>query len=454
MDFQDLLQKQRDFFLSGQTRPLAFRLDGLKRLEAKLIACEEEINQALKADLNKAPFESYMSEMGIVLSELRFLRKHLPAWVKPRRVKTPPVLLPARSFILPEPRGLVLIMSPWNYPLQLALNPLVASIAAGNCSIVKPSAYAPASSHLIAQIVEELFPPDYVAVVEGGREENAALLDQTFDYIFFTGSPAVGKRVMEAAARQLTPLTLELGGKSPVIVDSSANLKLAARRIAFGKVLNAGQTCVAPDYLLIHKSCKEGFVQAYRQALDEFFPQADRKDYPRIVNKRHFDRLEGLLKDQKPLLGGGLDAQGLFIEPTLLDEVDPASAIMQEEIFGPILPLLTYQDLDDCIDFIRSRPKPLALYLFTGDKAAEDRVLNSCSFGGGAINDTIMHLASPHLPFGGVGASGMGAYHGFKSFETFSHMRSMIRQAKGIDLPMRYHPYKDRWLTLIKRMMG
>lgn len=454
MPFQDLLQKQRDYFRSSQTRPLAFRRDCLRRLRQGLIDREDEINQALQADLNKSPFESYMTELGIVLAEISFMEKRLAGWVKPRPVRTPPVLLPARSFILAEPRGLVLIMAPWNYPLQLTLNPLVAALAAGNCCVLKPSAYAPATSRLVARILGDLFPPEHVAVVEGGREENLALLDQVFDYIFFTGSPGVGRVVMEAAARHLTPLTLELGGKSPVIVDQTAKLELAARRIAFGKVLNAGQTCVAPDYLLIHESVKEAFVQAYGRALEAFFPQGDYKDYPRIVNQRHFDRLSGLLEGQKILLGGDRDAGRLFLAPCLLDETEPGSAIMQEEIFGPILPLISYRDLDECIDFIRSRPKPLALYLFTSDKTTEERVLNSCSFGGGAINDTIMHLTSPNLPFGGVGDSGMGAYHGFKGFETFSHMRSMVRQAKRIDLPMRYHPYKAGWLKLIRKMMG
>ena len=454
MPFQELLQKQRDYFHSGQTRPLAFRRDCLRRLRQGLIDREEEINQALQADLNKSPFESYMTELGIVLAEISFMEKKLAGWVRPRPVRTPPVLLPARSFILAEPRGVVLIMAPWNYPLQLTLNPLVAALAAGNCCVLKPSAYAPATSHLMARILGDLFPAEHVAVVEGGREENTALLQETFDYIFFTGSPVVGKLVMESAARHLTPLTLELGGKSPVIVDQTATIKLAARRIAFGKVLNAGQTCVAPDYLLIHESVKEAFVQAYRQALEEFFPQGDYKDYPRIVNQRHFDRLAGLLEGQKILMGGDLDAQSLFIGPCLLDETDPSSAIMQEEIFGPILPLISYRDLDQCIDFIRSRPKPLALYLFTHDKATENRILQTCSFGGGVINDTIMHLTSPYLPFGGVGDSGMGAYHGFKGFETFSHMRSIVRQARRIDLPMRYHPYKAGWLKLIRKMMG
>ncbi len=449
----ELVKRQRDFYDSGQTRPLAFRQDCLRRLRASLIKNEEEINRAVGEDLNKSAFETYMTETGIVLSELRFTMKRLPRWVRERRVKSPPALMPARSYIAPEPYGLALIMSPWNYPVQLTLNPLVASLAAGNCSVVKPSAYAPATSRLLANLLQDLFPPELVAVVEGGREENAALLEEKFDFIFFTGSPLVGKLVMAAASRHLTPLVLELGGKSPVIVDETADLKLAARRIAFGKVLNAGQTCVAPDYLLIDRRVKDRFVEHFRQALLDFFPGGDYRDYPRIINDKHFQRLESLLEGQAILIGGRRDQASRLIVPTLLDEVDPRSPLMQEEIFGPLLPLISFEDLEACIRFIRERPKPLALYLFTGDKARERRVLDTCSFGGAAINDTIMQLTSPYLPFGGVGESGMGAYHGYKSFEAFSHMRSLIRQSKWIDLPVRYHPYSDRWFRLLRKLM-
>ena len=448
-----LVQKQRDFFLSGQTRSLTFRLDSLGRLQEGLLQHEEDLNRALAEDLNKSSFESYMTETGFVLSELRFIKKHLPRWVRERRVRTPLVLKPARSSIVPEPYGLALIMSPWNYPVQLTLNPLIASMAAGNCTVVKPSAYAPATSRFLAGFLRELFPPEYVAVVEGGREENAALLEERFDFIFFTGSTGVGRVVMEAASRHLTPLVLELGGKSPVIVDETADLRLAARRIAFGKLLNAGQTCVAPDYLLIHRQVKDSFVEHFRQALLDFFPGDDYTDYPRIINDKHFQRLESFLEGQTILLGGERDPADRLIHHTLLDEVDPRSAIMQEEIFGPLLPLITFEDLEQCVHFIRQRPKPLALYLFTKNKASEHLILDQCSFGGGAINDTIMQLTSPYLPFGGVGESGMGSYHGYKSFESFSHMRSLVRQSKRIDLPIRYHPYSDRWLKFLRKLM-
>lgn len=449
----ELVQKQRVFFQSGKTRPLAFRLDSLRRLKASLIEHEDGINQALREDLNKPPFEAYMTETGIVLSELRFLERNLPRWIRERRVRTPLALWPARSSISPEPYGVALILSPWNYPIQLTLNPLIASIAAGNCSIVKPSAYAPATSRLLASLLGDLFPPDYVAVVEGGRQENQALLEQAFDFIFFTGSTEVGRIVMESAARHLTPLVLELGGKSPAIVDETADIRLAARRIAFGKVLNAGQTCVQPDYLLIHREVKEAFVGHFRQALLDFFPDGNYEDLPRIINDKHFQRLEGLLEGQTVLAGGGRDRASRLIEPTLLDEVDLQSPVMQEEIFGPLLPLITFEDLEECVRFIRQRPKPLAFYLFTKDRARERMILDSCSFGGGVINDTIIHLASPYLPFGGVGDSGMGSYHGYKSFETFSNMRSLVRQSKRIELPIRYRPYKEGWLRLLKKLM-
>ena len=337
--------------------------------------------------------------------------------------------------------------------MQLCLSPLVGAISGGNCAVLKPSAYAPATSAAIAKIIAQTFDPQHIAVVEGGRAENSALLAQRFDTIFFTGSVAVGKVVMEAAAKHLTPVTLELGGKSPVIVDETADLKLAARRIAFGKVLNAGQTCVEPDYLLIQRSVKDAFVDAYRQALREFFPDGKMDEMPVIVSEKHFARVKYLLEGQNAVLGGQTDAATRFVAPTLLDDVRPDSPVMQEEIFGPILPMLCYDRLDEAITFIRGREKPLALYLFTSDRQTERRVLDSCSFGGGCINDTIIHLATTHMPFGGVGHSGMGSYHGKKSFETFTHARSIVKKSTWLDLPMRYHPYSEKKLHLIQKFM-
>lgn len=453
MELSELLERQRAFFAAGTTRPLKFRMEALERLGTALSDWEDELARALKEDLNKDKMESYMCETGLVREEIRFHRRHLSKWVRDRRVPTPLAQFPSRSFRSPEPYGTVLIMSPWNYPVQLCLSPLVGAISAGNCAVVKPSAYAPAVSRTLARLLNSIFPEDYIAVVEGGREENRALLEQQFDYIFFTGSPAVGRTVMEAVARHLTPVTLELGGKSPVIVDETADVELAARRIAFGKVLNAGQTCVAPDYLLIHRDRKERFVQAYTRALEQFFPGGDDSQLPRIINEKHYRRLKGLLEGERVLLGGRTDDGRLTVEPTLLDEVSPESPIMQEEIFGPVLPILTFEALDEAIRFISSRPKPLALYLFTSDREAERQVMNRCSFGGGCINDTIIHLATPHMPFGGVGASGMGSYHGRQSFETFTHFRSIVKKAAWLDLPMRYHPYTADKLRMVRRFL-
>lgn len=452
-NFGALIARQREYFESGATRPLPFRMEALRRLQKALRDNEDLIDSAMRADLNKSPFETYMTETGMVLGEIRFHLKYLHRWVRTKAVRTPITQFHAKSFIVPEPRGVTLIMSPWNYPLQLCLVPLVGAISAGCCAVVKPSAYAPAVSGAIAKILGSIFPPEYIAVVEGGREQNSALLEEAFDYIFFTGSVEVGKTVMEAAAKHLTPVTLELGGKSPAIVDETANLKLAARRIAFGKVLNAGQTCVEPDYLLIHESAKERFLEEYEKTLGEFFPDGDMSELPTIISEKHFQRVSRLLKDGKAVIGGGFDEFRRFIEPTVLTDVAPDSPIMQEEIFGPILPLLTYASLDECIRFIRSRPKPLALYLFTESKSAEKKILDTCSFGGGCVNDTIIHLANPRMGFGGVGHSGMGSYHGKLSFDTFTHYRSVVRKSTWIDLPMRYHPYTEKKFSMVRRLM-
>lgn len=453
MNISDLVTRQRRFFDTGATRPLSFRLDMLKRLRKALLENEALFNEALKSDLNKSTMESYMSEIGMVLEEIRFHIKYLPRWIKDRKVRTPLAQFHAKSFISPEPHGVTLIIAPWNYPLQLCLLPLVGAISGGNTAVVKPSAYAPATSAAIFKVLGDAFSAECIAVVEGGRAENNALLEEAFDYIFFTGSVAVGKVVMEKASRHLTPVTLELGGKSPVIVDETADILLSARRIAFGKVLNAGQTCVAPDYLLIQESVKGAFIEAYETALQSFFPTLDYSDMPVIVNERHYARLKGLLADQSIIVGGQTDDEKRFIAPTLLDEVSPESPIMREEIFGPILPILSYSSLDEAISFVRERPKPLALYLFTRRASAEQRVLDECSFGGGCINDTIIHLATSRMPFGGVGHSGMGSYHGKRSFESFTHQRSIVKKSTWLDLPMRYHPYSKRKMKMIRRFM-
>lgn len=453
MEFSSLVALQREYFNSGATRPLTFRMESLRKLQNALQSHEKLISAAMKSDLNKSAFETYMTETGIVLDEIRFHLKHLPRWVRTKKVRTPIAQFPAKSFIVPEPYGVALIMSPWNYPLQLCLEPLIGAISGGNCAVMKPSAYTPATSRAITTIIGETFPPEYLAVVEGGREQNSALLEEAFDYIFFTGSVEVGKVVMEAAAKHLTPVTLELGGKSPVIVDETANLKLAARRIAFGKVLNAGQTCVAPDYLLIHRSVQEGFLNEYKKALKDFFPEGDLSDLPVIVSEKHYQRVCRLMEGETTVIGGGSDEAKRLIEPAVLTDISPESPVMQEEIFGPVLPLIPYTELNECIRFIRSRPKPLALYLFTESRETEKRILDTCSFGGGCINDTIIHLANPLMGFGGVGDSGMGTYHGKLSFDTFTHYRSIVKKSTLIDLPVRYHPYTDRNFKLLRKLL-
>ena len=443
MDIHEIVESEKHFFRTGVTRGVDFRIDMLKKFRKAIIENDELISAALKADLNKQPFESYMCETGLLLEEINFHIKRLKKWSKTRRVKSGIGQLPGKSYVCPEPYGVVLIMAPWNYPVQLCLMPLVGAISAGNCAVVKPSAYAPESSRVISKLIESAFPTGFVTAVEGGRDANKALLDEPFDYIFFTGSVAVGKTVMEAAAKRLTPVTLELGGKSPIIVDETANLPLAARRIAFGKVLNAGQTCVAPDYLMIEKSVEAPFIEEYKKALADFFPEGDMSGMVRIINDKHFERVCNILDNSgNVVIGGARDAETRFIEPAVLTGVPIDPPAMQQEIFGPVLPVLPYEKLDDCIDFIRSRPKPLALYIFSENKMNQEKVLNSCSFGGGCINDTVIHLASSHMSFGGVGESGMGSYHGKKSFDTFTHYRGVLKQGK-LDVKLRYFPYKS-----------
>lgn len=447
------LERQRSYFATGQTYDVSFRLEMLKTLQKSIIAHESEIFDALKKDLNKSPFEAYETEVGITLQELQYVIKHVRSWAKPERVKTPLLHFKSTSFILSEPYGVVLIMSPWNYPLQLSIAPLIGSIAAGNCTLIKPSAYSPATSAVIAKIVRECFDEGFVAVIEGGREANQALLKEKFDYIFFTGSVEVGKTVMAAAAENLTPVTLELGGKSPCIVDCNTNLEITARRIVWGKCLNAGQTCVAPDYLLVHKDVKNDLLNSMKKYIAEFYGQHPHKseDLPKIINRKHFDRVKELLNCGKTVVGGQYDEKTLKISPTILDDVSWDEPVMQEEIFGPVLPVLEFDDLSQVIETVNKRPKPLALYLFTTSKQTEKKILENIPFGGGCINDTIVHLATSYMPFGGVGESGMGRYHGRWSFDTFSHKKSILKKSNLIDIKLRYPPYRDK-LSLLKKM--
>ena len=451
---QQTVAAQRRYFESGATRPLTFRLEMLTRLELGLARWEEELLAALKADLNKDPYEGYMCELALTLGEVRMARKHLRAWARPARRSTPLAHFPSKSTVYREPYGVALIMAPWNYPLFLTLAPLVSAIAAGCCAVVKPSAYAPASSRALAGLLGRLYPPEYITVIEGGRGENAALLEQRFDYIFFTGSPAVGRAVMAAAAEHLTPVTLELGGRSPVILAPDADVELAAARIAWGKFLNAGQTCVAPDHVWVPEGMAEPFVAALARQITRFYgenPLAG-EGLPRIVNRRHFDRLAGLLSGGRIAVGGQTDPEGLRIAPTVLVDVPEDSPVLAEEIFGPILPVLLYRSLPELVEAQRQKPRPLALYLFTRSRSVERAVLEALPFGGGCVNDTVVHLADPRLPFGGVGNSGMGACHGKAGFDAFTHEKSVLKRGR-LDIPVRYPPYGKKHLGILKKLM-
>ena len=455
-DIQQILESQRNYFSSGATLPEKARRDALRRLEEALRKNEEPIYAALKADLGKGMLESYMCELGLVLDEIKWMQKNLHGLMKQKRVKTPITQMIARSFQSPSPYGNVLIMSPWNYPILLTLDPLVDALAAGNTVLLKPSAYAPATAEVLRKVLGEAFPKEHVAVILGGRAENNALLHQKFDKIFFTGSPLVGRDVMRAAADNLTPITLELGGKSPCIVDASSNLKMAAKRIVFGKYMNCGQTCVAPDYILCHESVHAELVALLKQEITAQFGTnpLENDNYGKIINQKHFDRLLGLIQREKIAHGGDADASSLRITPTILDGVSWDDPVMQEEIFGPILPILTYRELEDALDAITSRAHPLALYCFTEQAAVKQRVLDRCRFGGGCFNDTLIHLATSQMPFGGVGESGMGSYHGETGFAEFSHMRSIVDRKTWFELNTRYQPYSKGKLDFLRRVLG
>ncbi|MDO4616923.1 MAG: aldehyde dehydrogenase [Lachnospiraceae bacterium] len=454
-EIEKTVQKQRNFFHTGKTLTLEFRLKALHRLEKCIISHEDEIVQALHADLHKAEMESYMTEIGMAIAEIRDVKKHLADWMKEQKVPTPIAQFPARSFTIAEPYGVTLILAPWNYPFLLSFQPLAGAIAAGNCAIVKPSEYSPATGEVIERIIKDAFPEQYIAVIQGDQRASAALLEERFDYIFFTGSASVGKLVMEKAARNLTPVTLELGGKSPCIVDETADLDLSAKRILFGKILNSGQTCVAPDYVLVHESVEEELIRKLEKWTRKFLGKTslENPNYPKMINEKHFARVKKLMEAGEIVVGGDVRAETLQIEPTVLKHVTQEDPIMQEEIFGPVLPILIYRSKEDLVSVIRSYEKPLALYLFTRNEEMEQWVLKNLSFGGGCINDTIIHLATSEMGFGGVGMSGMGSYHGKFSFETFSHRKSIVKKALWLDLPMRYHPYTNLKEKVVRMAM-
>lgn len=443
MKIEKIVERQRAFFRTDRTKELQFRMEALNRLEASIKKHEEDINLALKKDLNKSGFESYMTEVGLTLSELSYVKRHLPFWNMKKWRLSPLAQFHAESFTVSEPYGVVLVMAPWNYPFMLCMEPLIGAIAAGNCCVLKPSAYAPAVSSVLSTVIRDAFPGKYVAVVEGGRKENTQLLDQRFDYIFFTGSVAVGKLVMEKASQNLTPVTLELGGKSPCIVTRDAKLSLAAKRLVFGKYLNSGQTCVAPDYLLIDERVKEEFLAYVIYWIEKMLGKEPLKnpDYPKMINEKHYQRVMNLIRGEKITCGGYGNPDTLQITPTVLEDVSWDAPVMREEIFGPVLPVLTFKHLDEAIVRVKEREKPLALYIFTERRETEDKILKGLSFGGGCINDTIIHLATSRMGFGGVGGSGMGSYHGKKSYDTFSHEKSIVRKSTWMDMPIRYMPY-------------
>lgn len=448
-----IIEQQHNLFQTGKTKDINFRVEQLKNLKRLVTENTEAITQALKADLNKSEFETYATEISSI-NEISYAIKNVKKWSKPKKADVPLDFFAYSAKIYPEPLGVVLIISPWNYPFGLIISPLVGAIAAGNCAIIKPSELAPHTSSLVAELISKYFPSEYIAVAEGGVETSQELLAQKFDHIFFTGGTAIGKIVMEAAAKQLTPVTLELGGKSPCIVDTDINLEHTARRITWGKFINSGQTCIAPDYLLVNQNIKQDLIAALQKTLKEFYGDnpAQSPDYGRIISHKHFERLTKFINNGKIIVGGETNAEEKYIAPTILDNVALTDPVMQEEIFGPILPVIEYTDIKDAIALINSQPKPLALYLFTQNQTLQQRILQETSSGGVCINDTIMHVGISSLPFGGVGDSGIGSYHGKAGFDTFSHYKSVLKNSFWIDLNWRYAPYKDK-LGFLKKII-
>ncbi|MGG0123410.1 aldehyde dehydrogenase [Bacillus paranthracis] len=457
IDINNILEEHKEFFHTGATKTLQFRLEQLRKLKDGIQRYEKRIIKALHQDLGKSEFEAYVTEVGFLLDSINNTMKNLKKWMKPEKVKTPFTLWPAKSFIMKEPYGTVLIIGPYNYPFQLLIEPLIGVIATGNCAVLKPSENTPHITSVVNELISELFDKSYVRVIEGEKETTSTLIHAPFDYIFFTGSVQVGKIVMEAAAKNLVPVTLELGGKSPVIVDKTANIDLAAKRIVWGKLLNTGQTCIAPDYVMVHSDVKEELISKMKETIVKYYGEnpIQSKDYGRIVNERQFDRLASIIEQDKEhvLFGGTSVKEDLYIEPTLLETKSWAGAAMQDEIFGPILPIMEYDQLEMAIQTINKRPKPLALYVFTEDKQCEEEVLSRVSFGGGCINDAIFHSANSHLPFGGVGNAGIGAYHGKYSFDLFSHHKSIVKKSTKMDVSFVMPPYSEKKMDFIRKFL-
>ncbi|WP_096270529.1 aldehyde dehydrogenase [Paucisalibacillus globulus] len=455
VQIKEIVQAQRDFYLSGATKSYKFRIDMLRSLRSMLEKYEKSIYKALKQDLNKSTFDTFTTELGFLYNEIKHTESNLKEWMKDEAIDAPLTHKGTKNFIRKEPYGVSLIISPWNYPLQLAIAPAIGAIAAGNTVVIKPSEYSPSTSSLLAKIIRDTFDPKFLAVVQGAKDVSQELLNQRFDYIFFTGSTSVGKVIMREASKYLTPVTLELGGKSPAIIDKDANVTLTAKRIAWGKFTNAGQTCVAPDYLYVHDDIKEKLLKEMKKQIKKMYSKnaLQYEKYVRIINQNHFNRLSAYLSNGTIVYGGDVDQEQLKIEPTILDSITWDDPVMQDEIFGPILPVLTFKKIDDVISELKHLEKPLALYYFGEKEKNQEKVMNSLSFGGGCVNDTLYHLANPNLPFGGVGQSGMGAYHGKNSFDTFSHHKSILKQTTKFDIPLRYPGSGKLAFSIIKKLM-
>lgn len=456
MMLEKIISDQKEFFAKKKTLSYQDRMNALNSLEKSILKYQDEIYAALWKDLNKSETEAFMTEVSMVLGELKFVKRHLRRWMMNEIVSTPIAHFPSKSFIVSEPFGTVLIISPWNYPFMLSIEPLIGALCAGNTAVIKPSSYSPNTSDIIEKIIADAFSKEYVTVVRLKQGQNDLLLEQDFDFIFFTGSVNVGKKIMMQASHNLTPVVLELGGKNPCVIDETADLKLTADRIAFGKFLNAGQTCVAPDYILIDKKVKNEFINEMQKSINKMYGEnpIEDKDFPKIINEKHFLRLKSLLENENVCLGGQYDEKTNKIAPALIDGVSDDSPLMQNEIFGPLLPVITYDSIEQAKQFILKRDKPLAFYLFTKNKKREKEFLSEIPFGGGCINDTIIHVASSNLGFGGVGSSGMGKYHGRESFKVFSNHKSVIKKALWLDISMRYQPYTPIKKKLLKIFLG
>jgi aldehyde dehydrogenase (NAD+) len=447
---ESIVNKQKEFFNSNATKPLEYRIDQLKKMKTALKAWEPALTKAIYQDFQKGDFNTYLTEFLGIYVDLETSIKNLRSWASTKRVENNMLNFPGKSYIIPEPLGVCLVIGAWNYPINLTITPVISAIAAGNTAVLKPSEMTPNTSAAMAKMVTEYFDPAYLTVVEGGVEPTTELLAQKFDKIFFTGSPKVGRIVYKAAAKNLTPVTLELGGKSPLVIAADANIKFCVKRLVWGKFLNAGQTCIAPDYVMVHKSIEQPFLEALKAEITASqFSQAN-QNFAQVINEKNLDRLVTLIKPENIFMGGQYDRASRFLEPTVLTGIGPNDPVMEEEIFGPILPVLTYENIDDAITLIKSRPKPLAFYLFSESHSLRKKLFNEISFGGGAVNEVLFHFANAELPFGGVGWSGMGSYHGEAGFRTFSHYKSIVQKPAWLEFPIRYYPYTGWKLSVIK----